>query len=119
MLAAIAVKLIPFRPRAVFWSTVALTLLTPMAWEPTLRGYRDTGAAFLILLAVWIYLYNARLDRWWQIPLIGFLLVAAMLFRRHFAYAATAFVGAMMLHALTRFAAQLRQQPRESLRELC
>lgn len=119
VLAAVAVKLIPLRPRAVFWSTVALTLLTPMVWEPTLRGYPDTGAAFAIALAVWIYLYNTRLDRWWQIPLIGFLLVAAMLFRRHFAYAATAFVGALVLHALTRFAARMRQRMRESLRELC
>jgi hypothetical protein len=118
VLGLIAVTLIPGRPRAVFYSTAALALLTPFTWVPTLRGYPDTGAACLVGLAVWVYVQDPRLRRRWQIPLIGALLALAMLFRRHFAYEAPAFLAAMACIALGRFAMQARRQPREAWQAL-
>ena len=98
ILGALAIQMLPTRPGTVFWLTVAFALLMPIVWVPTLRGYPDTGAAFLIALAVWVYLRDTRLTRWWQIPVIGFLVVGALLFRRHFAYAGIAFFLTMALH---------------------
>lgn len=118
VLGGIAVELLPGRPRAVFWSTVALALLTPMVWAPTLRGYPDTGAALALALAVWIFLRDTTLRRRWQMPTIGMLLAAAIVLRRHFAYAGIAFLTALALLALLRFAAWARRRPRESWLEL-
>jgi len=118
VLGLIAVRLIPGQPRAVFYSTVAVALLTPFTWVPTLRGYPDTGAACLVGLAVWAYVLDTRLQRRWQIPLIGCLLALAMLFRRHFAYDGLAFLAAMACVALGRFALEARQQPRAAWRAL-
>jgi hypothetical protein len=118
VLGLIAVTLIPGQPRAVFYSTVAFALLTPFTWVPTLRGYPDTGAACLVGLAVWTYVLDTRLQRCWQVPLIGCLLALAMLFRRHFAYDGLAFLAAMVCMALGQFVTQARQQPREAWRGL-
>ncbi len=81
--------LIPHRPRAVFWLSILIALLVPAVWLPTLRGYPDAGGAFLLGLAVWAYLYDMEVRRWWQFPLIGISLAAAPLFRRHFLYGVT------------------------------
>src|SRR5258708_8102202 len=113
VLGLIAVTLIPARPRAIFYSTLPFALLTPFTWVPTLRGYPDTGAACLVGLALWAYVQDIRLQRRWQIPLIGCLLALALLFRRHFSYDCIAFLAAMVCAALGRFALQARQQPRE------
>ena len=118
VLGAIAVKLIPFYPRPLFWSAVLLTLLTPTVWGPTLKGWPDAGGASLIALAVWLYLQDITLKRWWQIVLIGFFIATAMLFRRHFAYAGVAFFVSMMLQALIASSARALQRPREALRNL-
>ncbi|PSB52090.1 hypothetical protein C7B67_08440 [filamentous cyanobacterium Phorm 6] len=99
LLGAISVKLIPIYPRRVFWSTVLLSLLMPMSWIPTLRGYLDTGGCVFVALAVLVYLQDVKLKSWWRIPLIGFSLAVAVLFRRHFAYSAIAFLGAAALQA--------------------
>ncbi|MEG4021852.1 hypothetical protein [Microcoleus sp. S13C4] len=103
LLGAISAKLIPFYPRRVFWSTVLLSLLIPMSWIPTLRGYLDTGGCVFVALAIWVYLQDVKLKSWWNIPLIGFLLAAAILLRRHFAYSAIAFLGAATLQAFIEF----------------
>jgi len=103
LLGAISAKLILVYPRLVFWSTVLLSLLIPMSWIPTLRGYLDTGGCVFIALAILVYLQDVKLKSWWRIPLIGFLLAVAMLFRRHFAYSAIAFLGAAALQASIEF----------------
>jgi hypothetical protein len=118
VVAAIAVQLIPVQPRAVFWSTVAVILLTPIAWVPTLRGYPDTGGALLICAGIWAYLRDSKLNHRWQILFIGLATASSMLFRRHFAYAAIALFAAMVLHTLVRFAGQFRQKPRPSFQDL-
>ncbi len=103
LLGAISAKLIPVYPRRVFWSTVLLSLLIPMSWIPTLRGYLDTGGCVFVALAILVYLQDVKLKSWWKIPLIGFLLAAAILLRRHFAYSAIAFFGAATLQAFIEF----------------
>lgn len=118
VIAAIAAKLIPSHPRAVYYSTALLILLTPTAWAPTLRGYVDTGAALLIALAILIYLQDVKLKHWWQIVLIGFLLALAPLFRRHFIYDCIAFFTAIALQAIIIFASELRQYPSNARRNL-
>jgi hypothetical protein len=103
LLGAISAKLIPVYSRRVFWSTVLLSLLIPMSWIPTLRGYLDTGGCVFVALAIWVYLQDVKLKSWWKIPLMGFLLAAAILWRRHFAYSAIAFFGAATLQAFIEF----------------
>ncbi|MEP6515497.1 hypothetical protein [Microcoleus vaginatus] len=103
LLGAISAKLIPVYPRRVFWLTVLLSLLIPMSWIPTLRGYLDTGGCVFVALAILVYLQDVKLKSWWKIPLIGFLLAAAILLRRHFAYSAIAFFGAASLQAFIEF----------------
>lgn len=103
LLGAISAKLIPVYSRRVFWSTVLLSLLIPMSWIPTLRGYLDTGGCVFVALAILVYLQDVKLKYWWKIPLIGFLLAAAILWRRHFAYSAIAFFGAATLQAFIEF----------------
>ncbi|MEG5171043.1 hypothetical protein [Microcoleus sp. B3-D7] len=103
LLGAISATLIPVYPRRVFWSMVLLSLLIPMSWIPTLRGYLDTGGCVFVALAILVYLQDVKLKSWWKIPLIGFLLAAAILLRRHFAYSAIAFFGAATLQAFIEF----------------
>ncbi|XZO02739.1 MAG: hypothetical protein ACM65L_02810 [Microcoleus sp.] len=103
LLGAISAKLIPFDSRLVFWSTVAISLLIPMSWIPTLRGYLDTGGCVFLALAILVYLHDVKLKYWWQILLIGGSLAMAILFRRHFAYSAIAFFGASIFQYLIEF----------------
>ncbi|MCY7384281.1 MAG: hypothetical protein LH628_17170 [Microcoleus sp. CAN_BIN18] len=110
LLGAISVQLIPVDPRRVFWSTVLLSLLIPMSWIPTLRGYLDTGGCVFIALAIWVYLQDVKLKSWWKMPLIGFLLAAAILLRRHFAYSAIAFLGAAALQTFIEFIILIRRR---------
>ncbi|MEG3845549.1 hypothetical protein QT971_00930 [Microcoleus sp. herbarium19] len=109
LLGAISAKLIPVYPRLVFWSTVLLSLLIPMSWIPTLRGYLDTGGGVFVSLAILVYLQDVKLKSWWRIPLIGFFLAAAVLFRRHFAYSAIAFLAAAALQAFIEFIILIRR----------
>ena len=103
LLGAISAKLIPVYSRRVFWSTVLLSLLIPMSWIPTLRGYLDTGGCVFVALAILVYLQDVKLKSWWKIPLIGFFLAAAILLRRHFAYSAIAFFCAATLQVFIEF----------------
>jgi hypothetical protein len=70
-------------------------LIVPAVWLPTLRGFPDTGAAFLVVLAVVFYLVDMKLRRIWQIPLISIFLGLALLFRRHFMYEIIAYFLAL------------------------
>ncbi len=118
VIGAIAAKLIPSNSRTVFWSTTLLTLLIPTVWAVSLRGRPDAGAAFLMGLAILLYVQDTSLRRWPQIALIGFLVSAAMIFRRHYAYDAVAFFLSSALQAVMAFVAQLRQHPQQALRKL-
>ena len=118
VLGAIAAKMIPLYPRSVYWSTALLTLLTPVAWAPTLRGLPDTGGALLMALAVLVYLQDLQLKHRRQIVLIGFFIAAAILFRRHFIYGSVAFFGAIILHTLLTAATGVQSRPKEARREL-
>lgn len=102
-LGALGARLLPGGRRRGFWLTVAFTALTPAAWVPTLRGYPDTGAALLVALAALAAARDTSLRRWWQAPAIGVLLALAVIVRRHFAYAACAFLAALALLALLRW----------------
>ncbi|MDJ0519257.1 MAG: hypothetical protein QNJ74_24370 [Trichodesmium sp. MO_231.B1] len=103
LVGAIAKKLIPVNSGWVFWSTVAIALLIPMSWSPSLRGYPDIGATLPILLAILFYLKNIRLNPWWQIPIIGFCLGISIVLRRHFAYSAIAFLVAVSCQTMINF----------------
>lgn len=118
VIGAIATKLIPSYPFAVYWSTALFTLLTPMVWIPTLRGYPDVGSALLIALAILVYLQNLQLKHRWQIALIGFFIATAILFRRHFVYDGIAFFVSVALQTLITYATQMRQRSPEALRNL-
>ena len=103
LVGAISKKLISVNSRWVFWSTVIITLLIPISWSPSLRGYPDIGASLFILLAIIIYLKNIHLIYWWQVPTIGLCLGMSIIFRRHFAYSAIAFLAAISCLALINF----------------
>lgn len=108
--AAVMVKVIPSNRRFVFWSTVGLLLLTPTVWVPTLSGVPDTGAAFLLALALLVYLHDPELGHKWQIPLFSLLLASSVLFRRHFIYAIVALLLTLALDAALRFVTDLSQK---------
>ena len=88
-------------PRAaVFWSTTALVLLTPMSWVPAFSGYPDAGAALFVTLGVRVALTDPTLRRARTIVGVGVLLALAVLYRRHFLFAAPAVFAAVALSAL-------------------
>jgi hypothetical protein len=115
--AAIAIELLPERPRLAFWSTATIVLLTPIAWVPTLRGYPDTGAAFLTCTAIWAYLWDVKLEHRWQLLVTGAAAAFAMLIRRHFVYDVLALFGAMIIHTAVRCFQARRDEHRSAARE--
>lgn len=104
--------------RSVFWSTTFLSLLVPVIWIPTFLGIPDTGGALLIALATLAYLQDIRLKRWWRIGLIGLLIAAATLLRRHFIYGGIALLSVMTLQALFLFVVEVRKNSPSALRNL-
>jgi hypothetical protein len=118
LMGAIAAEIIRKRVTAVFWSTSFLTLLIPTVWAATLRGYPDMGAAVLVALAVWMYLRDPQLGRWWQIIAIGLLLAIAPIFRRHFAYTAVLFFLVAGVFAASRGIREAHQTRSEALRNV-
>jgi len=108
VVSGIACKLIPFRPRAVFWSTALIVLMMPVALAPTLRGYPDVGAALLMGSAILIYVQDTRMGKWWQLALIGLFLGTAILYRRHYAYGGIALLATIALQAMLRVATAAR-----------
>ncbi len=97
---AVATRLVPDGRRLAFWSAAWLALLTPMAWVPVLRGFPDSGGAALVALALFAYLGDVELGRGATVLRVGGALGASVLFRRHFAYAATALLVSAFLHSV-------------------
>jgi hypothetical protein len=106
---ALATRLLIGPTRAVFWAAAGLSLFVPMSWIPTLRGYPDTGAATLVVLAAWIYLRDEEQARVRDAAAIGLLLALAALFRRPFLFAALAFVASALAFEITRAISRHRQ----------
>lgn len=118
VIGALAIKLIHGKKRAIFWSTALLVLLTPIVWAPVLRGYPDTGSILLLALATLIYIQDVELKHAWQIGLIGFLIAAAIIYRRYFAYSGAAFYESMSVIALSSLAIKMRQSRKWAWKDL-
>jgi hypothetical protein len=97
---ALAGTLVPEHPRGAFWSGVALALLVPTTWLPTVIGFPDAGAATLIGLAVLVHLRSGPPIGVGPALLVGFLAAWAILLRRHYLFGATALFATMALDAL-------------------
>ncbi len=108
---ALAARLVPGGGRATFWLATGLALLVPMTWVPTLRGFPDSGAAALVVLATLVFLEDDRLREPRTLLKVGGLLGLAVVFRRHFAYAVVAFLLAIAAHALVERARAGRARP--------
>ncbi|AFZ20765.1 hypothetical protein [Allocoleopsis franciscana] len=117
VMGAIATQLIRAHSRPVFWATAFLTLLIPVSWIPTFMGIPDTGGAVFLGLATFFYLQDVRLKTGWRIPLIGFLIGAAILLRRPFVYAGVTFLGAITLQALLFFIAEVGKASLQEVNE--
>jgi hypothetical protein len=114
----IGVALIRGARAAVFWSTVAIALLTPMTWIPGFRGYPDVGAALLVTLAIRVCLGDPGLHRPRSIVAIGVLLAGAILYRRHFLFAASALLATAGIMALVEGRIRSGGRPRPWARHL-
>lgn len=91
IVASLLASLFPARAFLVFWGTTFLMLFSPFTWTATLAGFPDIGGAAIVMLAVKLFLEDPTLAQFWRIPLIGALLGTAILFRRHYGYAAPPF----------------------------
>ncbi|MFT3894635.1 MAG: hypothetical protein QM730_23650 [Anaerolineales bacterium] len=84
-------RIFPFAPYA-GWITILAGLSVPALWASVFRGFPDTGAVFLITLAIIFYLQDMELKQWRvQLPMIGVISALAVIFRRHFAYSVISF----------------------------
>jgi hypothetical protein len=97
---AVGTRLLRGPPAVVFWWTAGVSLFTPMTWVPGLRGYPDAGAALLVTLAVWAALGDPRLRRIPTVLAVGIALAAAVVFRRHFLFGASALMAALVVDAV-------------------
>ncbi|WP_139240596.1 hypothetical protein [Geitlerinema sp. PCC 9228] len=122
MLGAIATQLLSHYPhRRVFWSTIAIIILTPVAWSPIFRGFPDMGAAFLVASA-WFFYFRGKLSTQASLSQqiltsmvpAGILLGFAMLFRRHFAYDIVAFAAAISINAAIELFISWRQSRKQA-----
>jgi hypothetical protein len=102
----------------VFWTTVLIALVTPYTWTAIFRGFVDLGAATLVVMAIALYIADPRLTRQWRPLAIGFLLAAAVVFRRPFVYDGLAFGAAVELIIVGRAALSARAGARSALRVL-
>lgn len=109
-LGAIAAQLVQENRWLVFWSTIFIALLTPMAWAPTLRGYPDVAAAWMVALAILVYLRDTDLRRWQTAAGTGSLLAAAALLRRHFGYDVLAFYGVLLAQVIFVLICKIRKK---------
>ena len=97
VIGAISTQILRFHQRAVFWSGVWLTLALPPTWAVALRGYPDIGGGAILGAAAFLFLRDEGLMKWRTVFTVGFLIGFAVLFRRHFAYAAIAALIAIIL----------------------
>lgn len=113
VMGAIASRLIYLaNPLLIFWLTTSISLLLPMSWLPTLRGYPDVGGALIISIAILLLLPKLEPQElptnspilnqvsWLRVIIIGLLLGLAMLFRRHFAYMDIAVLGGIIVQGV-------------------
>jgi hypothetical protein len=114
VLGTISVAVIHGPRAAVFWTTAGIALLTPMTWVPGFRGYPDVGAALLVAVALRICLSDPTLVRPRSIVATGVLLAAAVLFRRHFLFAAAGLLATAALAAVVE-ARRASREPRQLL----
>lgn len=126
MMGVLATQLIPAHPRAVFMAAVFISTLVAPNWVTVLMGHPDIGATLVVTIALWVCLQpfhknqfnqnqknqstNWLLPYRWQVPVLGILLAVAILFRRHFAYADLALVGAMVGHTAIEFSRTVRRE---------
>jgi hypothetical protein len=110
----VAAQVIGRPGRPVFWSAALLTLLTPAAWVPALRGYPDASGGALLFAAILAYLPQRSLRTWRQAGLIGVPLALAVLTRRHFVYPALAYFISTAAFGLLEIV-RLRRQPGRAL----
>ncbi|MFO1430623.1 MAG: hypothetical protein U1F76_10870 [Candidatus Competibacteraceae bacterium] len=104
VIGAISTQLLRFHRRAVFWSGVWLALALPATWAAALRGHPDIGGGAILGVAAFLFLRDQGLLKWRTVFTVGFLIGFAVLFRRHFAYAAIAALIAIILsNALQRW----------------
>lgn len=82
------------RPWTAALAGIALAL-TGATWAATLRGYPDAAGALAVTLALWAWAVDPDLRRWRTPLAIGAALAAAVLLRRHFAYAGLVVMIAM------------------------
>ncbi|WP_416670744.1 hypothetical protein [Egbenema bharatensis] len=124
VLGVMATRLIPVYPKAVFISTVFIATLIAPNWVTILVGHPDIGATLIISLAILACLrgmprsFDWPLPYRWQVPFIGVLLGVAVLFRRHYAYAALAVVGAIGLQAAIVIGQEVRKSHAVNWRKL-
>ncbi|MCW3106666.1 MAG: hypothetical protein JWQ09_1172 [Segetibacter sp.] len=83
---AIASSIVPSNKTQAFRTACLIAVFTPSLWLPTLYGYPDAGAAFLICITVLLYLQNMELTSRWRLFVMGICLAVSVLFRRHYAY---------------------------------
>jgi hypothetical protein len=98
-----AQKLVDSQSKVAFIAAMAAGVFSNAIWLPTLRGFPDTGAALLLIIASYAYLSDRELKQWWQVFLIGACLAMAPLFRRHYAYGVTAFLVSISLFTLIEY----------------
>jgi hypothetical protein len=101
IIGAISTQILKFHRRAVFWSGVWLALALPATWAVALRGYPDIGGGAILGVAAFLFLRDQGLLKWQTVFTVGFLIGFAVLFRRHFAYAAiTALIAIIVSNAI-------------------
>lgn len=113
---ALAARVARAERRLAFWSAASLTLLTPMAWVPMLRGLPDSAAASLMCLALAACLADPGLRRGGTTLAAGALAALATLLRRHFAYATLSLGTLLALLALREIGLAPAGSRREALR---
>jgi hypothetical protein len=113
----LATRLVRAPSRVVFWSGAWLTLLVPITWVPTLRGFPDALPASLVIVSLALALRERGLARWPGAALSGGLLAMAAILRRHFVYADLAVFESVALYGLLRVAVDRRARREDWLRE--
>lgn len=125
IMGAIASRLIYLiDPIIIFRLTTLISLLLPMSWLPTLRGYPDIGGALIIGIVILLLLPKSEAQKlpenlpilnqisWARVVVVGLLLGLAVLFRRHFAYLDLAIAGGIIIQGfVTIFAGQKQVIP--------
>lgn len=118
-LALIARRIVPEESRdQAFVAALLVGSISAGLWRPTLLGLPDAGGAFLFSLALLAYVRHLQYPSLLRALAVGLLVGAAILFRRHFAYAAVAFYGAILVAAAVQTLPPLIKRNTRALRPL-